>query len=72
MEKHTVDDAEHEYPSLGGGIRVPLVSADKRESFSLDVTRSQVKLTKGTYQNRGRGVVVLARLDFGGAPIGSR
>jgi len=25
-------------------------------------------LTKGTYQNRARGVAILARLDFGGAP----
>lgn len=68
MEKHKADDAEHEYPSLGGSIRVPLVSPDRREAFFLDVMRSQVKLTKGTYQHRGRGVVVLARLDFGGAP----
>ena len=28
----------------------------------------EINLTKGTYQNRGRQVVVLARLDFGGAP----
>jgi hypothetical protein len=27
-----------------------------------------VVLTKGTYQNRARGVAILARLDFGGAP----
>jgi hypothetical protein len=31
------------------------------------MTRSQIKLTKVTYQNRARGVVVLARLDLGGA-----
>ena len=68
MEKHKVDDSEHEYPSLGGGIRIPLQSPDKREFFFLDVSRGQIKLTKGTYQNRARGVTVLARLDFGGAP----
>ena len=68
MEKHKVDDSIHEYPSLGGAIRVPLQSPDKRELFFLDVTRSQIKLSKGTYQNRARGVVILARLDFGGAP----
>jgi hypothetical protein len=55
MEKHEADDAVYEYPSLGGGIRVPPLSPDKRESFFLDVTRSQIKLTKGTYQNRARG-----------------
>ncbi|MPZ20391.1 MAG: hypothetical protein GEV06_21115 [Luteitalea sp.] len=68
MEKHRIDDSIHEYPSLGGAVRVPLQSPDKRESFFLDITRSQVKLTKGTYQNRARSVVILARLDFDGAP----
>jgi hypothetical protein len=47
MEKHKADDAVYEYPSLGGGIRVPLLSPDKREAFFLDVTRSQINLTKG-------------------------
>jgi hypothetical protein len=68
MEKHKVDDTPYEYPSLGGGVRIPLQSLDKRESFFLDITRSQIVLTKGTYQNRARGVAILARLDFGGAP----
>jgi hypothetical protein len=68
MEKQKVDDSVNEYPSLGGAIRVHLQSPDKRELFFLDITRSQIKLTKGTYQNRARGVVILARLDFGGAP----
>jgi hypothetical protein len=68
MEKHRVDDTVYEYPSFGGGLRVPLQSGDKRELFVLDVTRSQINLAKGTYQNRGRGVAILARIDFGGAP----
>jgi hypothetical protein len=68
MEKRKVDDSVFEYPSLGGAIRVHLQSPDKHELFFLDITRSQIKLTKGTYQNRARGVVILARLDFGGAP----
>jgi hypothetical protein len=63
MEKHKVDDTPYEYPSLGGGIRIPLQSLDKHELFFLDITRSQVVLTKGTYQNRARGVAILARLD---------
>lgn len=72
MEKQKVDDSVHEYPSLGGAIRVHLQSPDKRELFFLDITRSQIKLAKGTYQNRARGVVILARLDFGGAPTATR
>ena len=68
MEKQKVDESVYMYPSLGGSLRVPLQSPDKREFFFLDVSRSQITLTKGTYQNRARGVVILARLDFGGAP----
>lgn len=68
MEKHRVDDTVYGYPTLTGAVRIPLQSPDKREMFMLDITRSQIKLIKGTYQNRARGVVILARLDFGGAP----
>jgi hypothetical protein len=68
MEKHRLGDTAHDYPGLGGALRIPLQSPDKRESFTLDITRGRVNLAKGTYQNRARSVVILARLDFGGAP----
>ena len=68
LEKQKVDDIVHEYPILGGSIRVPLVSCDRREEFVLDVYQNQINLAKGTYQNRARKVVILARLDFGGSP----
>ena len=67
MDKHRVDEREWDYPDLGGGISIPLVSVDKREHFVLDVRRSRIDLAKGTYQNRGRQIAVLVRLDFGGA-----
>lgn len=67
MEKQ-IDNNQYDYPTLGGAIRVPLQSPDKRESFVLDVSRGQINLKKGTYQNRARSVVILARLDFGGQP----
>jgi hypothetical protein len=68
LEKERVDDTVYDYPGLGGALRIPLASPDKRETFSLDIYRAQINLAKGTYQNRARGVVILARLDFGGAP----
>jgi hypothetical protein len=68
MAKHRADDQEWQYPDLGGAVSVPLVSADRREQFMLDLRRGHIDLAKGTYQNRGRQVVVLVRLDFGGAP----
>ncbi len=67
MPKERMDEIVYEYPVLGGGLRIPLVSTDKRESFMLDIIRSRVTLEKGTYQNRVRSTVILARLDFGGA-----
>ncbi len=67
MAKHRFDNSEWDYPDLGGMMSVPLVSADRREQFVLDVGRARIDLAKGTYQNRGRQVVVWVRLDFGGA-----
>ena len=32
------------------------------------MTRSQIKLTKATYQNRARAMIVLLRLDLDGPP----
>ena len=68
LAKLRADPAVWDYPDLGGGLSVPLVSADRREQFYLDLRRGRIDLTKGTYQNRGRQVIVLVRLDFGGAP----
>lgn len=68
MQKRRSDDTEWSYPDLGGYITIPLVSIDRREPFLLDLRRGRIDLSKGTYQNRGRQVVILARLDFGGAP----
>lgn len=68
LPKQREDTREWDYPVLGGKISIPLVSLDHREKFVLDLSRGRINLAKGTYQNRGRGVVILARLDFGGAP----
>lgn len=68
MPKQRLDDAVWDYPGLGGNISIPLVSEDKRESFFLDIRRGRIDLSKGTYQNRTRKVIILVRLDFGGSP----
>lgn len=68
LEKRRVSEQEWLYPNFGGTITIPLVSTDRREPFLLDLRRSRIDLAKGTYQNRGRQVVVLARLDFGARP----
>ena len=68
LEKRRSDDTQWDYPSLSGAITIPLVSMDRREEFLLDIRRARINLAKGTCQNRGREVVILARLDFGWAP----
>ena len=68
MEKRRANKSQWNYPGFGGQVTIPLVSTDGREAFLLDLHRARVNLAKGTYQNRSRQVVVLVRLDFGGAP----
>lgn len=68
MAKCRVNSKAWCYPGLGGRIMIPLTSTDKREQFRLDVTRSSLDLAKGSYQNRARKTIILARLDFGARP----
>jgi len=68
MEKIKENNDVYSFPDMGGSIRIPLISKDKKESFILDVTRGKIDLLKGTYQNRTRKVISLLRLDFGGQP----
>ncbi len=68
MEKRSADAKEWLFPAPGESVAMPLTSLDKRESFMLDVTRAQIRLTKATYQNRARAAIVLMRLDLDGAP----
>lgn len=68
MEKHRVDDTTHLFPAVGGSIEIPLISANKREQFLLDITRGRINLRKVTFQNRARTAVILARLDIEGPP----
>lgn len=68
MEKLRATNEDYDYPSGGGSIAIPLHSRDKREQFVLDISQGRIDLLKGKYQNRARQVIVLVRLDFGGAP----
>ena len=66
LPKHRTGDQEWVYPGHRRRIAVPLVSADLRERFVLDLSSGRINLAKGTYQTRARSTVILARLDFGG------
>jgi len=68
MEKHRVNDDRSDFPMEGQSLVLPLQSANRREQFLLDLSRGRIDLLKVKMQNRGRQVVVLVRLDLGGAP----
>jgi len=68
MLKYRVDEASWNYPDLGGKVSVPLIGENRRENFLLDVSRGRIDLSRGTFQNRARQIIVLVRLDFGGTP----
>ncbi len=68
MEKHREDDKVTQFPGPGDRLAVPLISSYGRESFTLDIVRTRIKLTKATFQNRARQSVVLMRLDIDGPP----
>jgi len=68
LSKFKINNDPHNYTGTSGSLVVPLTSEDRREDFLLDIYRGRIDLLKGTYQTRGRQIIVLARLDFGGAP----
>lgn len=68
IEKHRATEDRSDFPMGGQSLVLPLQSSDKREQFLLDLSRGRIDLLKVKMQNRGRQVVVLVRLDLGGAP----
>lgn len=68
MQKVSLTSTPFDFPDFGGAVTVPLVSTDGSEEFFLDVRRNRINLSKNTFQNRARTVVILARLDIGGSP----
>jgi uncharacterized protein DUF6978 len=68
MEKHRVNEDRNDFPMGGQSLVLSLQSPDKREHFLLDLSRGRIDLLKVKMQNRARQVVVLVRLDLGGAP----
>jgi hypothetical protein len=68
MEKHRVNDKTWRFSAPGESLAIPLISPNKRETFVLDVSRSRIKITKATFQNRTRQAIVLMRIDLDGPP----
>lgn len=68
IEKHRADTNTYYYPGPGTSLAIPLISADRRELFLLDINRKYTYIQRATYMNRVRSVIILARLDIQGPP----
>ena len=68
MEKHAEAGASYRFPAKGERLSIPLLSADEKENFHVDVNRRSIALYKCTFNGRTRGNVILARLDLNGSP----
>ncbi len=68
MRKIATDTKQYTYPSLGGRIEIPLESENRRESFTLMITRGRIDMRKNSYQSLARRVIILVRVDIAGAP----
>lgn len=68
MEKRRATEDQTDFPMGGQSTIIELQSVDAREQFLLDLSRGRIDLLKVKMQSRGRQVIVLVRLDLGGAP----
>jgi hypothetical protein len=46
MEKHRANEDRSDLPMRGQSLTVPLLSADKREQFLLDLSRARIDLQR--------------------------
>lgn len=67
MPKISATADSYDFPTPGVKHSIPLVSENEREQFMLDLYRGRIEMQKVTYQNRGRQVVILARVDLNGS-----
>ena len=53
------------YPGGGESLRMEFSSPDRRETFQVTITRSQIDLAKVNHHLTGKQIVGLVRLDLG-------
>ena len=68
MPKKRKSGQTYNFPLPGETLTVPIISEDEREDFLIDLNRGKIRLTKCSYQERYRRMVLLARLDVDGGP----
>ena len=69
LQKKRTSNDTYNFPPYREILTIPIVSIDGRESFLLDINRKgSIRLTRCTYQERYRGIIILVRLDIDGPP----
>lgn len=69
MSKKKTTDDHYEFPFSGEILSIPIVSIDEKETFLIDINRKgKIRLTKCSYQERYKGIIILVRLDIDGSP----
>lgn len=68
IEKHAVLGVTYRFPAKGERLSIPLLAADEKENFHVDINRRSLALYKCTFNGRARGNLILARLDLNGSP----
>lgn len=68
LPKRCIVNQKYCFPTVGNLLSIPLRSNDDKEEFQIDVNRGKIRLTKCTYQERHRAIIVLIRLDIDGPP----
>ncbi len=68
IPKEHRENREYDFPSPGELLSIPILSLDERENFILNINRSNIKLTKCSYQERVQKTIVLVRIDVNGPP----
>ena len=66
MPKERARDENYNFPRPGAVLTIPIISANKRDTFLIDANRGKIRLTKCSYQERYQVIIVLLRLDIDG------
>lgn len=68
LEKHYLGNQKFLVAGNRSVINIPLISANRREEFFLDIRHGRIGISRVTFQNRARKTVSLARIDMSGPP----
>lgn len=67
LKKFRKSDDDYELPNFGGKLKIPLLSADRKEEFFLYVSSGHIDINRRSFVNVAKKTIPLARIDLAGA-----